>query len=125
LDSSVYIGYLNDYFRIVKGVNQMKELIRKGEKVPAMFTPRMEYYFDEITEQMAFKCPVTGKEVNVEVVKRAHIGPTPFVDVVYCSIFKGYPNCKKACLGLVNREKTLHELSQDNKKIRRAKSHLH
>lgn len=103
----------------------MKEPIKKDKKVPTMFTPHMEYYFDEITEQKAFKCPVTGKKVNVEVVKRAHIGPTPFVDVVYCSIFKGYPTCKKGCLGLVNGEKTLHELSQDNRKIRQAKSHLH
>jgi predicted nucleotide-binding protein (sugar kinase/HSP70/actin superfamily) len=103
----------------------MKELIKKENKVPTIFIPHMQCYFDEITEQRSFKCPITGKEVNVEVVKRAHIGPTPFVDVVYCSIFKGYPTCKKACLGLVNAEKTMHELSKGNKKIRQAKSHLH
>lgn len=103
----------------------MKELIKKEKHVPITFSPHMEYYFDEITEQRAFKCPVTQKKVNVEVVKRAHIQPTPFVDVVYCSIFKGYPTCRKTCLGLVNAEKTLHEVSKDNKKIRQAKSHLH
>lgn len=103
----------------------MKELIKKEKIVPTIFTPHMEYYFDEITEQKTFKCPVTGKKVNVEVVKRAHIRPTPFVDIVYCSIFKGYPTCKKACLGLVTAEKTLHEVSKDNKKIQQAKSHLY
>ncbi len=87
----------------------MKELIKEEKSIHTMFTPHMEYYFDEITEQKSCRCPVSGKMVTVEVVKRAHTRPTPFVDVVYCSAFKGCPLCEKTCLALVNTEETQAE----------------
>ncbi|HXG30219.1 MAG TPA: hypothetical protein VNK81_01115 [Thermodesulfobacteriota bacterium] len=66
------------------------------------FSPRMEWYFDEISEVHSFICPVTGKKVTAEFIRRAGTDETPFVDVVYCSIFRGAPTCKKKCLSLIN-----------------------
>ncbi len=84
----------------------MKELIKKEKDMYKKFTPRMEYYFDEIAEPKSFICPLTGKRVKVMAIRRAGLKPTPFVDVIYCSGFKGCPLCKKARLALVNEEET-------------------
>ena len=65
-------------------------------------SPRMEWYFDEISERHPFICPVTGKKVWVEFIRKAGIGETPFKDVSYCSIFEGSPTCSKACIAFIN-----------------------
>lgn len=83
----------------------MKELIKK-EDMRTMFAPHMEYYFDEIEEPRSFVCPITGRRVDVKAIRRVGIRPTPFVDVIYCSAFKGCPLCKKACLAIINEEET-------------------
>ena len=88
----------------------MKELIKRGENKYKMFVPRMEYYFDEIAERKSFVCPLTGRRVNVMAIRKAGITHTPFADVAYCSVFRGCPLCKKACLALVNEEKTEAEV---------------
>ena len=48
------------------------------------YTPHMEYFFDEITEILPIRCPVTGKFVNVEAIRCAHNRHTPFVEIVRC-----------------------------------------
>lgn len=72
------------------------------ENVNKESSPRMEWFFDEISEEHSFICPVTGKRVNAEFIRRAGMGDTPVVDVTYCSIFGGAPKCKKKCLSLIN-----------------------
>ena len=47
-------------------------------------TPHMEYFFDEITEELTIRCPNTNNVVYVEAIRRAYSEHSPFVDVVYC-----------------------------------------
>jgi len=47
-------------------------------------TPHMEYFFDEITERLMIRCPITNNLVYVEALRRAHNEHTPFVDIVKC-----------------------------------------
>jgi predicted nucleotide-binding protein (sugar kinase/HSP70/actin superfamily) len=84
----------------------MKELIEREKYMREMFSPRMEYYFDEIAEPKTFVCPITGRKVNVIAIRRASIRRTPFVDVFCCPGFKGCRLCKKAYLALVNEEES-------------------
>lgn len=47
-------------------------------------TPHMEYFFDEITEKLAIRCPNSNNLVNVEAVRRSHSEHSPFVDIISC-----------------------------------------
>jgi hypothetical protein len=72
----------------------MKELIEKEDIEP---TPLTE------TETKPIICPVSGKLVIVEVVKRPYVRENPFVDVIHCSAFgKRVPTCLKRCLDILN-----------------------
>lgn len=47
-------------------------------------SPHMEYFFDEITEKLIIKCPITNDVVFVEAIRSAHSERSPFVDIVLC-----------------------------------------
>ena len=47
-------------------------------------TPHMEYFFDEIVENLTITCPSTNNIVRVEAVRGAHSEHSPFVDIVSC-----------------------------------------
>ncbi len=68
-------------------------------------SPHMNYYFDEISEKESIRCPVTGRKATIEIVRKASIDNTPFVDVAYCSIFGCAPTCDKRCLRQINHMK--------------------
>lgn len=64
--------------------------------------PHMEYFFDEITESVTVRCPITMRNANVEATRSAFRRASPFVDVTYCSIFGCAPSCDKKCLVRIN-----------------------
>ena len=67
--------------------------------------PHMEYFFDEITENVIVRCPITMRNANLEAVRSALRQNSPFVDVSYCSIFGCTPSCEKKCLVAINQMK--------------------
>jgi hypothetical protein len=72
----------------------MEELMEKENIEP---TPLTE------TETKPIICPVSGKLVIVEVVKKLYARENPFVDVIHCSAYgKRVPTCLKTCLGILN-----------------------
>ena len=73
-----------------------KEGLRRG------FAPHMESFFDEITENVTVRCPITMRNANVEATRSAFRHTSPFVDVTYCSIFGCAPSCDKKCLVRIN-----------------------
>lgn len=60
--------------------------------------PRMEWYFDEVTERVEVRCPATLEVVSVVMMKRASPASSGFEDVIECPYFKGLPTCRKHCL---------------------------
>ena len=64
--------------------------------------PHMESFFDEITETVTVRCPITMRNANVEATRSAFRHASPFVDVTYCSIFGCAPGCDKKCLVRIN-----------------------
>lgn len=81
----------------------MREKVK--EETKKEFSPHMEWFFDEISEKHSFTCPVTGKKVSAEFIRKAGLDETPLVDITYCSIFGGVPTCKKKCLSLISHRK--------------------
>ena len=102
-ETMVFIPQMDLYFDEVPKKKPGKKHAAKGniEKRKAL-APYMNYYMDEIAEEEHIGCPVTGRKAHVEVIRRADIGDTPFVDVTYCSVFGCAPTCDKKCLGIVN-----------------------
>ena len=74
---------------------------KKG-RLGGSVAPHMESFFDEITESVIVRCPVTMRKANVEVTRSAFRHASPFVDVTYCSIFGCAPSCDKKCLVKIN-----------------------
>ena len=74
---------------------------KKG-KLRGSLTPHMESFFDEITENVTVRCPITMRNANVEATRSAFRHASPFVDVTYCSIFGCAPSCDKKCLVRIN-----------------------
>lgn len=74
---------------------------KKG-KLRDSITPHMESFFDEITESVTVRCPITMRNANVEATRSAFRHASPFVDVTYCSIFGCAPSCDKKCLVRIN-----------------------
>ncbi len=68
-------------------------------------SPNMTYYFDEISEKESVRCPVAGRKATIEIIRKASIDNSPFVDVAYCSIFGCAPTCDKRCLRRINHMK--------------------
>lgn len=61
--------------------------------------PKMEYFFDEITEAREVICPFTNETVRIVCEKRACLGGSGYHDVISCPYFKGaLPRCGKGCL---------------------------
>ena len=79
-----------------KAFEDNKEGLRGG------FAPHMESFFDEITENVTVRCPITMRNANVEATRSAFRRTSPFVDVTYCSIFGCAPSCDKGCLVRIN-----------------------
>lgn len=77
----------------------------KGVKLRGLFAPHMEFFFDEITENVKVRCPVTMRNANVEAVRSSIRQGSPYVDVIYCSIFGCTPSCEKKCLVRINQMK--------------------
>jgi hypothetical protein len=82
-----------------------RRITKKEANKDRILAPRMDYYFDEIAEKESIRCPVTGRKATVEIVRKASMDDTPFVDVAYCSIFGCTPNCDKQCLRQINHMK--------------------
>jgi phospholipid N-methyltransferase len=74
----------------------------KKVKLKGSLAPHMESFFDEITENVTVRCPITMRNANLEAVRSALRQNSPFVDIVYCSIFGCTPSCEKECLGAIN-----------------------
>jgi hypothetical protein len=74
----------------------------KKVKLRGTFTPHMESFFDEITENVTVRCPITMRNADLEVIRSSLKQDSPFVDVVYCSIFGCTPSCEKKCLTRIN-----------------------
>lgn len=77
----------------------------KKSKLRGTIAPHMESFFDEITENVTIRCPITMRNANLEAVRSALRQDSPFVDVVYCSIFGCTPSCEKKCLIAINHMK--------------------
>jgi hypothetical protein len=77
----------------------------KKLKLRGTIAPHMESFFDEITENVTVRCPITMRSANLEAVRSALRQDSPFVDVVYCSIFGCTPSCEKKCLVVINHMK--------------------
>lgn len=75
----------------------------KKVKLKGSLAPHMESFFDEITENVTVRCPITMRNANVEATRSAFRHASPFVDVTYCSIFGCAPSCDKKCLVRINR----------------------
>ena len=74
----------------------------KKVKLRGSHAPHMEYFFDEITENVIVRCPITMRNAKVEATRSAFRQASPFVDVTYCSIFGCAPSCDKKCLVRIN-----------------------
>jgi hypothetical protein len=74
----------------------------KKVKLRGSLAPHMESFFDEITENVTVRCPITMRNANLEAVRSALRQDSPYVDVVYCSIFGCAPSCDKKCLVRIN-----------------------
>lgn len=74
----------------------------KKVKLRGKLAPHMEFFFDEITENVTVRCPITMRNANVEATRSAFRHDSPFVDVTYCSIFGCAPSCDKKCLIRIN-----------------------
>lgn len=99
-------GRMEWYFNeLAKQDNNRGESNGKKAKRKANAAPRMEYFFDEITEKVTVRCPITMRIADVEGTRSASRQDSPFVDIVYCSIFGCAPSCDKKCLTRINNMK--------------------
>ena len=109
-ETMVFIPHMDWYFDEVPKKRHGKKHAAKEEiKERKELAPHMEYYMDEIAEEEHIRCPVTGLKADIEVIRRAGIDDTPFVDVTYCSIFGCAPTCEKKCLGMMNFKIVFHK----------------
>lgn len=75
---------------------------KKTQNVNQEVFPHMEWYFDEIEDEYSFKCPVTGRKVTVNFIRRADVDNTPYVEVEHCSLLGDHPPCAQKCISLIN-----------------------
>jgi hypothetical protein len=72
--------------------------------------PLMNYYFDEITEKESIRCPVTGSKATIEIVRKASLDNSLFLDVTYCSIFWLYSYLQHTMLEMHKSSETLSKV---------------
>jgi len=77
----------------------------KKVRLRGPFAPHMEFFFDEITENVKVRCPITMRNANLEAVRSSLGQDSPYIDVAYCSIFGCTPSCEKKCLKRINQMK--------------------
>ena len=82
--------------------SRYKNSYDKKRNLRGSLAPHMESFFDEITESVTVRCPITMRNANVEATRSAFRRASPFVDVTYCSIFGCAPSCDKKCLVRIN-----------------------
>lgn len=109
-ETTVFIPHMDWYFdEVTKKKPRRRHPAKEEIKERDTLAPHMEWSLDEIAEEEHIRCPVTGRKADIEVIRRAGIDDTPFVDVTYCSIFGCAPTCDKKCLGLINYKKMFHK----------------
>jgi hypothetical protein len=78
----------------------------RADRIKHIYVQRLnkQHYLDKTIEEKPIVCPMTGDVVMAEVIKSDYAGSPSFIDVVYCSFFKGCSLCEKTCLALLNKE---------------------
>ncbi len=76
-------------------------MLRVAESHPHL-GPRMESYFDEVTETTPLRCPATNEIVRVTLVKGGSPSTRAFEEVIECPYFEEkIPTCNKECVGQI------------------------